>query len=153
MFAASSGGPLSYADVRGAPYTVEMTPRGLRIANRTALLLSGDVHYARALPSDQVKVLGMLKADGLNTVQTYAFWAMHEPRSPPRGGGEQAYCWGEASAPEACLSSTAGPRANVTAFLDRAAAAGLFVSMRSQLKLDPQSMDITSRYKEFRCIH
>lgn len=125
-----SASALSYADVRGRPYPVEMSARGLRIANRSTLLLSGDVHYARALPSEQVKVLRMLKDDGLNTVQTYAFWAMHEPRSPPHGGNAtRRYCWGERSGDD-CLNSTAGPRANVTAFLERAANVGLWVSMR-----------------------
>ena len=40
-----------------------------QIAGEHTLLLSGDIHYSRALPSDQARALAMLKADGLNTVQ------------------------------------------------------------------------------------
>jgi len=101
---------LSYSDVRGAPYTVALNPRGLAINGTPTLLLSGDVHYARAEPDMQERVLAMLKADGLNTVQTYAFWSVHESKP-------DAFDFGS-------------PRANVSAFLQRAADAGLFVSMR-----------------------
>jgi hypothetical protein len=54
----------------------------------------------------------MLKADGLNVIQTYSFWDLHEPRQ-----GE--WDWGEDN-----------PRANVTAFLDMCAEMELFVVLR-----------------------
>jgi hypothetical protein len=100
-----------YSDVRGTPYSVTLSPRGVAINGTPTLLLSGDIHYARAEPDMQERVLAMLRADGLNTVQTYAFWSVHE--SQP-----STYDFGSF------------PRANVTAFLQRAADAGLFVSMR-----------------------
>ena len=75
----------------------------------------GDVHYARTLPEDQTRVLAMLAGDGLNTVQTYAFWSLHEP-SP------SVHEWGDNPA-NVGLD-------NVTGFLTRAAAENLFVSLR-----------------------
>ena len=107
----SAAAQLSYSDVRDAPYSVNLNPRGLAINGTPTLLLSGDVHYARAEPDMQERVLAMLKADGLNTVQTYAFWGLHESRPDEYDFGSY-------------------PRANVSAFLQRAADAGLFVSMR-----------------------
>ena len=62
---------IGFADLQGSPYTVGTTARGLTINGSPTLLLSGDVHYARALPAEQDRALDRLKADGLNTVQTY----------------------------------------------------------------------------------
>jgi hypothetical protein len=109
--AAAAAAGAQYSDVRGTPYSVTLSPRGVAINGTPTLLLSGDIHYARAEPDMQERVLAMLRADGLNTVQTYAFWSVHE--SQP-----STYDFGSF------------PRANVTAFLQRAADAGLFVSMR-----------------------
>ena len=60
-------------------------------------------------------MLAMLAGDGLNTVQTYAFWSLHEP-SP------SVHEWGDNPA-NVGLD-------NVTGFLTRAAAENLFVSLR-----------------------
>jgi hypothetical protein len=120
---ATAAGGASYGDVRGRPYTVGLTPRGLTVDGRPQLLLSGDVHYARAMPAEQDAALDRLKADSLNTVQTYAFWSLHEPE--PR-----TFCWGEADAASSPRCSAAGARANITRFLEAAAARDLFVVLR-----------------------
>ena len=83
--------PSSFADVRGRPYEVGVTPRGLTVDGTPQLLLSGDVHYARAMPAEQDDALDKLKADSLNTVQSYVFWSLHEP-------SKGSFCWGEADA-------------------------------------------------------
>ena len=68
-----------YTDVRGRPYTVDYDRRSIRIDGEPTLLLSGDVHYARFDADEQTRALALAAADGLNTVQTYAFWSVHEP--------------------------------------------------------------------------
>ena len=146
---------LSYADVRGVPYEVSSTPRGLRIANRSTLLLSGDVHYARALPEEQDAALDRLAADSLNTVQTYVsppgkpthltaastfgiashfrfrcvalvFQVFWSLHEPDQG----AFCWGDGDASSSASCAAAGSRANITRFLAAAADRGLFVILR-----------------------
>ena len=43
-------------------------------------ILSGALHYFRVLPPQWPHRLGMLRAMGLNTVETYVPWNLHEPR-------------------------------------------------------------------------
>ena len=43
-------------------------------------VMSGAIHYFRTLPADWSDRLDKLKAAGLNTVETYVAWNMHEPR-------------------------------------------------------------------------
>jgi beta-galactosidase len=43
-------------------------------------ILSGALHYFRVLPQQWEHRLGMLRAMGLNTVETYVPWNLHEPR-------------------------------------------------------------------------
>ena len=121
--AAAAVAVTSFADVRGAPYSVGLTQRGLTVNGVPQLLLSGDVHYARANPAEQDGALDKLKADSLNTVQTYAFWSLHEP-SPG------SFCWGEGDASTSASCAAAGARGNITRFLDAAASRGLFVVLR-----------------------
>ena len=115
--------PMRYSDVRGRPYAVGWTERGLTVDGRAQLLLSGDVHYARAFPAEQDRALDKLRADSLNAVQTYAFWSLHEPEPG-------ALCWGEADAASSAGCSAAGARANITRFLQAAAARDLWVVLR-----------------------
>ena len=42
-------------------------------------LASGDFHYYRTLPSGWRRRLKLMKAFGLNAVQTYVPWNLHEP--------------------------------------------------------------------------
>lgn len=114
---------LSYHDVRGRPYSVGLTPRGLTINGQPQLLLSGDIHYARAFPPEQELGLDKLRADSLNAVQTYAFWSLHEPE-------QGVMCWGQADASSSERCRAAGERANITRFLQAAAARDLWVILR-----------------------
>jgi beta-galactosidase len=70
-------------------------------------ILSGALHYFRVLPQQWPHRLGMLRAMGLNTVETYVPWNLHEPR---RGEFERMSELGD--------------------FLDAANAAGLQVIVR-----------------------
>jgi beta-galactosidase GanA len=112
LLSAVSAEVVTFERVRGSPYEVTYDDRAMRINGKRTLLLSGAVHYPRALPDLQRRALSMLKADGLNTVQTYSFWNLHEP-TPDH------FDWGSIN-----------PRANVTAFLDMCAEMGLFVVLR-----------------------
>ena len=114
---------MRYSDVRGRPYSVGWTQRGLTVDGRAQLLLSGDVHYSRAFPAEQDQALDKLREDSLNAVQTYAFWSLHEPEPG-------ALCWGEADAASSAGCSAAGARANITRFLQAAAARDLWVILR-----------------------
>jgi len=43
------------------------------------LFFSGSFHYPRAPPAEWPGILAAMKASGLNMVQTYVFWDVHEP--------------------------------------------------------------------------
>lgn len=72
-------------------------------------ILSGALHYFRVLPEQWEHRLAMLRAMGLNTVETYIPWNLHEPRP-----GTYVF----------------DGLADVEAFLRAAAAAGLRVILR-----------------------
>ncbi|MFC5181145.1 glycoside hydrolase family 35 protein [Actinomadura harenae] len=73
------------------------------------MLLSGALHYFRVLPEQWPHRLAMLRAMGLDTVETYLAWNLHEPE---RG------------------RFVLGGRADVGRFLDLAADAGLDAIVR-----------------------
>jgi hypothetical protein len=43
-------------------------------------ILSGSMHYFRVLPEYWCDRLGKMRAFGLNTVETYVAWNLHEPQ-------------------------------------------------------------------------
>lgn len=51
----------------------------LRLDGQPFYLASGDFHYFRCLPGGWQRRLRLMKAFGLNTVQTYVPWNLHEP--------------------------------------------------------------------------
>ncbi len=51
----------------------------LRLDGQPFYLVSGDFHYFRCLPGGWQRRLRLMKAFGLNTVQTYVPWNLHEP--------------------------------------------------------------------------
>jgi beta-galactosidase len=57
-----------------------ITPGGFSLDGRPLRLLSGALHYFRVLPAQWPHRLRMLRAMGLNTVETYVPWNLHEPR-------------------------------------------------------------------------
>lgn len=58
---------------------LEITEGGLRLDGKPFRLLSGSVHYFRVVPAYWRDRLEKLKACGLNTVETYVPWNLHEP--------------------------------------------------------------------------
>lgn len=81
--------PISDADINPETYITPPNP-SLTYQNKEFLLngekfriLSGSVHYFRIMPQYWRSVLLKLKACGLNTLETYVPWNLHEP-SPGR---------------------------------------------------------------------
>ncbi|GHH43342.1 glycoside hydrolase family 35 protein [Streptomyces candidus] len=56
------------------------SPEGFSLDGRPLRLLSGALHYFRVLPEQWPHRLRQLRALGLNTVETYVPWNLHEPR-------------------------------------------------------------------------
>jgi hypothetical protein len=100
---------VTYDDVRGTPYKVAYDHRAVTINGVRTMLISGAIHYPRSTPGMWPYIMKMAKNNGLNTIQTYVFWNLHEP-----------------------LPNTTDytGRANITQFLQAAADAGLFVNLR-----------------------
>ncbi|MDY0812643.1 glycoside hydrolase family 35 protein [Kitasatospora purpeofusca] len=59
---------------------IQISRNGFTLDGRPLRLLSGAVHYFRSLPEQWPRHLRMLRAMGLNTVETYVPWNLHEPR-------------------------------------------------------------------------
>ena len=53
---------------------------GFTLDGRPLRILSGALHYFRVVPEQWEARLGLLRAMGLNTVETYVAWNLHEPR-------------------------------------------------------------------------
>jgi hypothetical protein len=101
--------PITYDDVRGTPYKVSYDHRAITINGVRTILLSGAMHYPRSTPGMWPYLFQMAKNQGLNTIQTYVFWNMHEHK-------------------QGVLDFSG--RANLSKFLQDAANAGLFVNLR-----------------------
>ena len=101
--------PITYEDVRGSPYKVAYDHRAITINGERTMLVSGAIHYPRSTPGMWPYIMKMAKAQGLNTVQTYVFWNIHEQKPG--------------------VLDFSG-RANLSLFLEEAANAGLFVNLR-----------------------
>lgn len=57
----------------------DVTPSGFVLDGRPIQVLSGALHYFRVLPEQWPHRLRMLRAMGLNCVETYVPWNLHEP--------------------------------------------------------------------------
>jgi hypothetical protein len=101
--------PITYDDVQGTPYQVEYDHRAITINNVRTMLISGAIHYPRSTPGMWPYIMKMAKNQGLNTIQTYVFWNMHEQK-------------------EGVLDFSG--RANLSRYLQDAADTGLFVYLR-----------------------
>jgi len=102
---------LYYSDLKGKDgYSVTYDDHSFIVAGTRTLLLSGSVHYPRSSPAMWDGLLQEMVQDGLNMVEIYIFWNLHEFK---RG---QEYNF-EGSA-------------NWTPFVEKAAAVGLFVNLR-----------------------
>lgn len=77
-----SGGFLSYDALRGIPYDVEYDGRSFFLGGERTLFLSGSVHPPRVPRGEWRRTLEQVKSNGLNMVQIYVFWNVHEPLEP-----------------------------------------------------------------------
>ena len=100
---------LYYSDLQGKPYNVTYDSRAILINEQRTMLLSGSIHYVRSTPAMWEDIMTKAKQEGLNCIQTYAFWNFHE-----RNKGEHNF----------------SGRGNVSLFLETAAKVGLFVNFR-----------------------
>ena len=63
----------------GRPYNVSYDQRALLLNGQRTLLMSGSVHYPRSTPDMWPSILSQTKQAGVNLIQTYVFWNLHEP--------------------------------------------------------------------------
>ena len=105
----TSTSPITYEAVRGTPYKVGYDHRAITINGNRTMLISGVIHYPRSTPGMWPYLMKMAKTNGLNTIQTYVFWNLHEPTPN---------------------TTDFSGRANLSQFLQAAADAGLFVNLR-----------------------
>eukprot|EP01113_Clastostelium_recurvatum_P016377 TRINITY_DN1935_c0_g1_i2.p1 TRINITY_DN1935_c0_g1~~TRINITY_DN1935_c0_g1_i2.p1 ORF type:complete len:730 (-),score=170.45 TRINITY_DN1935_c0_g1_i2:65-2254(-) len=96
-------------EATGKPYNVSYDHRSMFINGQRALLASGSIHYPRSTPSMWPVLLKESKDAGIDLIQIYLFWNLHEPT---RG-----------------VYNFDG-NANVTQFLDYAMDAGLYINLR-----------------------
>ncbi|KAJ2740921.1 Beta-galactosidase 7, partial [Coemansia sp. BCRC 34301] len=96
--------------VPGEPFTVGYSARGLLVDGHPRVLTAGAIHYPRSTPEMWDSLMKKAKRGGLNTIDTYVFWNMHE-----RTKGHYDF-------------ST--DRANLPLFLQLARDNGLFVVLR-----------------------
>ncbi|KAK7310538.1 hypothetical protein RJT34_08104 [Clitoria ternatea] len=54
--------------------------RSLFINGRREILFSGSIHYPRSTPDKWSEILDYARHGGLNVIQTYVFWNVHEPQ-------------------------------------------------------------------------
>ncbi|XXG85502.1 hypothetical protein AAC387_Pa11g0568 [Persea americana] len=54
--------------------------RAIVINGDRKLILSGSIHYPRSTPEMWPVLIQMAKAGGLNAIETYVFWDIHEPQ-------------------------------------------------------------------------
>ncbi|CBK23838.2 uncharacterized protein [Blastocystis hominis] len=72
-------GFLAYTDFRGKPYKVTYDERSFFLDGKRSIFLAGSVHYPRATPEMWDTILDQAVEDGLNLIQIYTFWNLHEP--------------------------------------------------------------------------
>ncbi len=61
----------------GSNVTYDRT--SLVINGERKLLISGSIHYPRSTPDMWPRLIDIAKEGGLDVIQTYVFWSMHEP--------------------------------------------------------------------------
>jgi beta-galactosidase len=61
-----------------SPESVRLSPRGLRLGEREVPLISGSVHYWRLDPREWLAALTALQSLGIEIVDVYLPWGMHE---------------------------------------------------------------------------
>jgi beta-galactosidase GanA len=99
----------TFADYKGKGYNVSYDKRAVIVDGQHSLFMSGAVHPPRGTPEMWDGWFRNAKDNGLNMIQVYIFWNYHEPE-------EGVYNW--------------NGRGNLTLFMQKAAAADLFVNLR-----------------------
>jgi beta-galactosidase GanA len=99
----------AFSDLGGKPYNVSYDARALTIDGSRAIFLSGAVHPPRGTQDDWNSWFDSAKKNGLNMLQVYVFWNFHEEVE-----GEFNF----------------EGRGDLSEFVRRAGAAGLFVNLR-----------------------
>ncbi|KAJ1401214.1 Glycoside hydrolase, family 35, partial [Sesbania bispinosa] len=54
--------------------------RSLTIDGQRKILFSGSIHYPRSTPQMWPDLIAKAKQGGLDVIQTYVFWNLHEPQ-------------------------------------------------------------------------
>ncbi|KAL2476996.1 Beta-galactosidase 13 [Forsythia ovata] len=70
---------LAFGHEKKKPLVVTYDSRSLIINGSRELLFSGSIHYPRSPPEMWPDILKKAKGGGLNVIQTYIFWNIHEP--------------------------------------------------------------------------
>jgi hypothetical protein len=71
---------LSHCDSRvGKPLNVSYDGRAILINGSRTLFISGSIHYPRSTPSMWDSLMKRSIAAGINLIETYVFWNLHEP--------------------------------------------------------------------------
>ena len=110
LLAVTQGQLLYYHDMPKTGYSVDYDSRSFILNGKRTLLLSGAVHYPRVMEGEWETIFNEMIKDGLNMVQTYIFWNLHEP---------------ERGAPYKLSGNK-----NFLKFVEQAGEAGLFVTLR-----------------------
>ena len=71
-------GMVRYHDVVSSGYNVTYDGRSFLINNKRTIILSGSVHYPRSTPGMWDHIFEEMIKDGLNAVEVYVFWNVHE---------------------------------------------------------------------------
>ncbi len=58
---------------------VSFDGRAFLINGERTMIMSGSVHYPRASPSEWPGIIRLAKESGINMIETYVFWDIHEP--------------------------------------------------------------------------
>ena len=111
LFALGSARLLYYQDFKDHPYSISYDYQSFLIDGKRTLLLGGAVHYPRLSVSEWRPTFQKMREDGLNFVDTYFFWNLHEP-------SKGVFDWGE------------GTRNDFVSFIRTAGEEGLFVVFR-----------------------
>jgi hypothetical protein len=109
--AAAGGSFRRYSSFGGKPINVSFDARSLMLDGERSMFASVGLHYPRFSPGQWDDVLLKAKNDGFNTVQTYYFWNAHVPKLGAATYAEDGW-------------------RNLTQFLEKCAAADMFVDLR-----------------------
>ncbi|ETO22783.1 beta-galactosidase, partial [Reticulomyxa filosa] len=110
----STGDFLYLSALDGKPYNVTYDERSFIIDGKRTLLLGGSIHYPRVSMQQWDDILKKAREDGLNHVEVYVFWNLHEPTYD--FSGNHVYLW--------------NGRANLSLFLQKCQQNDLFVNLR-----------------------